>query len=239
MTKELFELELKKIGINLTKEISDKIELYADLLLEYNEKVNITSIRNKKEVYLKHFYDSLTLAKAIDLNKKLNVLDIGSGGGFPGIVIGIVYPNLNITLLDSNHKKTDFQNYIIEKLALKNINTVNLRAEDYFKVNKKYDLVVARAVANMVTLSELCIPFVKRGGYFIAMKGDFKDEIDSSLYAIETLGGRKPNIITFNLPEVNDVRNLVVVQKERDTPKGYPRKYDQILKKPLIKRDNY
>ena len=239
MTKELFELELKKIGINLTKEISDKIELYADLLLEYNEKVNITSIRNKKEVYLKHFYDSLTLAKAIDLNKKLNVLDIGSGGGFPGIVIGIVYPNLNITLLDSNHKKTDFQNYIIEKLALKNINNVNLRAEDYFKVNKKYDLVVARAVANMVTLSELCIPFVKLGGYFIAMKGDFKDEIDSSLYAIETLGGRKPNIITFNLPEVNDVRNLVVVQKERDTPKRYPRKYDQILKRPLIKRDNY
>lgn len=233
MNKENFNDYLKDLNIVLTESQKEKLELFANLLLEYNKTTNITSIRNKEDVYLKHFYDSLTLVKGIDLTKRMTVLDVGSGGGFPGIVIGIVFPNLRITLLDSNHKKTDFQNYIIDKLQLSNIETVNMRAEEYYNSGNRYDLVVARAVANMQILSELCIPFVKINGCFIAMKGDFKEEIESSKFAINYLGGNLTNIVEFNLPISSDLRNLVIVYKEKDSPKGYPRKYDHIIKRPL------
>jgi len=235
MTKKEFYDSLKDLGIDLSFEQKNQLDDFANLLIEYNEHTNITSITDIKDIYLKHFYDSLTLVKAVHLNKQFEVLDIGSGGGFPGIVLAIVFPNLNITLLDSNHKKTDFQNFVIEKLYLVNVSTVNERAENYFKLGKKYDLVVARAVANLSVLAELCIPFVKVNGYFVAMKGKAKEELEESRYAINFLGGSLEESYAFNLPITLDERMLIKVKKVKETKDGYPRVYDKIVKKPLKK----
>lgn len=233
MNKETFYNELKKINIELNYNQKKQLELYSDLLIEYNKHTNITAIKNKEGIYLKHFYDSLTIAKIINLNEDLDLLDIGSGGGFPGIVLKIVYPNLNITLLDSNNKKSEFQKYIIKELSLSNINVINDRAENYIKNNVKFDIVVARAVSNLNTLSELSIPFVKINGYFIAMKSQAIEEIEDSKKAITILGGKIIDIKEFNLPIENSIRTLIKVKKEKLTPKNYPRPYDKIIKKPL------
>ena len=233
MNKEEFYNNLLDLGIELSNNQKENLEKFAKLLIEYNKHTNITSIIDINEIYLKHFYDSLTLIKAINLNDNLSVLDVGSGGGFPGIVLAIVFPNLKITLLDSNNKKSKFQEYIINKLNLKNVIVVNDRAENYFKTSKKYDLVVARAVANLTILSELCIPFVKNNGLFIAMKGNFDEELKDAEYAIEFLGGSIKAKISFELPILGDKRALIVISKEKESPDGYPRTYDKIMKKPL------
>ena len=233
MNKDNFYIELSKLGIMLNEKQKGDLENFAHLLLEYNKHTNITAIRDIDGVYLKHFYDSLTLVKVYDLSKEVNVLDVGSGGGFPGIVLAIVYPNLKVTLLDSNHKKSDFQKYIVDNLKLNNVLVVNDRAENYYKKGIQYDLVVARAVANLSVLSELCIPFVKNSGYFISMKGDSALEIEEAKGAIRFLGGNIENIQTFFLQNGEDIRNLVVIKKEKDTPSGYPRIYDKIVKKPI------
>ena len=233
MNKDNFYIELSKLGIVLNEKQKGDLENFAHLLLEYNKHTNITAIRDTRGVYLKHFYDSLTLVKVYDLSKEVNVLDVGSGGGFPGIVLAIVYPNLKVTLLDSNHKKSDFQKYIVDNLKLNNVLVVNDRAENYYKKGIQYDLVVARAVANLSVLSELCIPFVKNSGYFISMKGDSALEIEEAKGAIRFLGGNIENIQTFFLQNGEDIRNLVVIKKEKDTPNGYPRIYDKIVKKPI------
>ena len=237
MNKEDFYNSLKN---NLNIELSDNqkylLAKYAELLIEYNKKVNITAIKDIEGIYLKHFYDSLTISNFTDLDNK-EMLDIGSGGGFPGIVLAIVFPNLNVTSLDSNHKKTDFQKYIIDNLGLTNVIVINKRAEDYFKLNKKFDFVVARAVADMIILTELCIPFVKKDGYFIAMKGTIDNELDNALYAINFLGGKIDEVIKFNLPIINDNRALIKIKKINDSPLGYPRLYDKIIKKPLINKN--
>ena len=235
MTKEEFYKKLIELNIELTVEQKKQFEDYANLLLEYNKTTNLTAIKTIEEVYLKHFYDSLTIVKIIDLNNCNSLLDIGSGAGFPGIAIKILFPNINVTLLDSNHKKTDFEKYIIEKLLLNNIDVINNRAEEYFKNGKNFDLVVARAVAHLQLLSELCIPFVKDNNYFIAMKGEATSEITDSLYCIEFLGGKVESKINFKLPYENSERTLIKIKKLKETPKGYPRLYDKILKKPLKK----
>lgn len=234
MNKEEFYKEiLNNLGIILTEEQKRDLELFANLLLEYNKHTNITAIRDINGVYLKHFYDSLTLVKVFDFTERIEVLDLGSGGGFPGIVLAIVFPNLNITLLDANHKKSDFQKYIVDNLKLDNVNVINDRAENYFKLGKKYDLVVARAVANLPILSELCIPFVKLKGHFIAMKGDSLEEIEKSIVAIKFLGGVINKKCEFSLKDNKDLRILVVIEKIKESPQGYPRVYDKIIKKPL------
>lgn len=234
MNKEEFYINIKNnLNIELSEIQKDNLSKFCELLIDYNKHTNITAIKDVDGIYLKHFYDSLTLVKGIDLNKSLDVLDIGSGGGFPGIVLGIVFPNLKITLLDSNHKKSDFQKYIIDNLKLNNIDVVNDRAENYFKLGKKFDLVTARAVANLNILSELCIPFVNNNGLFIAMKGNVDGEFNKAKTAIEFLGGNVEDVISFTLPISNDVRNLIIIRKIKDTPMGYPRVYDKITKKPL------
>ena len=233
MNKDEFYKSVLELGINLNDEVINKLEMFSNLLLEYNKHTNITAIRDINGVYLKHFYDSLTLIKVCDLNKSINVLDVGSGGGFPGIVLAIVFPNLNVTLLDSNHKKSDFQKYIVDKLNLENVLVVNQRAEDYFKEENYFDLVVARAVANLNILAELCIPFVKKDGYFIAMKGDINDELINGMRAVEYLGGKLIKKQEFYLYNNEDKRILLVIKKEKDSPLGYPRIYDKIIKKPL------
>lgn len=233
MNKEEFINELSKLGITLTKSQSESLEKYANILIDYNKHTNITAITDKESIYLKHFYDSLTLTKIINLNTNLKVLDIGSGGGFPGIVIKIIFPNLNITLLDSNNKKSEFQKYVIKELNLKDIEVVNDRAENYFKTGLKYDLVVARAVSNMLVLDELCIPFLKINGNAVLMKSEVNEELAQSKKGIEILGGKIIDIQEFRLPKEESLRTLIKIQKEKETPKEYPRIYDKILKKPL------
>lgn len=233
MNKEEFINELSKLGITLTKSQLESLEKYANILIDYNKHTNITAITDKESIYLKHFYDSLTLTKIINLNTNLKVLDIGSGGGFPGIVIKIIFPNLNITLLDSNNKKSEFQKYVIKELNLKDIEVINDRAENYFKKGLKYDLVVARAVSNMLVLDELCIPFLKINGNAVLMKSEVNEELALSKKGIEILGGKIIDIQEFRLPKEESLRTLIKIQKEKETPKEYPRIYDKILKKPL------
>ena len=178
MKKDEFLKELEKINITLTENQILKLEKFYELLVIWNEKINLTTILKEEDVYLKHFYDSLTLIKVIDLNKELTLLDVGTGAGFPGIVLKIVFPNLKITLLDSMNKRISYLNEIIKELDLKDIDTVCSRVEDYaLKNREKYDIVVCRAVAHLEILVEITLPLVKVNGYFIAMKSNANEEI--------------------------------------------------------------
>lgn len=233
MNKEEFIKELRKIKIEITKEQSKQLEEYSKLLQDYNKHTNITSITEPEAIFLKHFYDSLTIVKVIDLLNYQTLLDIGSGGGFPGIVLKIVFPHLKVTLLDSNNKKSQFQKFIINKLSLNNIEVINERAEIYYKTNNKYDIVTARAVSNLNILSELAIPFVKKNGYFIAMKGEVNNELIASTNAIKKLGGEIEETITFKLPIEYSIRTLIKIKKITETPNIYPRTYDKIIKKTI------
>ena len=178
MNKNEFVLALKNLGIDITEEKLNKLDKYYDLLIEWNNKINLTRITDKDEVYLKHFYDSLTLIKAYDLNKKIKVCDAGTGAGFPGIVLKIVFDNIDITLVDALNKRVMFLNEVIKELELKYITTVHSRIEDFAKENReKFDLVTSRAVSRLNLLDELCITLVKENGYFIPMKANIEGEI--------------------------------------------------------------
>lgn len=234
MNKEEFIKELMKIGVFLTEEQLKKIDIYCQYLLEYNSHTNLTAIKEPNQVYLKHFYDSLTLVKAIDLKQYSTLLDIGTGAGFPGMVLKIVYPHLEVTLLDSNNKKINFLQELTMKLGLTNIHFYHGRAEDFCQKNReKFDVVTARAVSNMTTLSELCLPLTKINGYFIAMKGSNKEEITTASSAIQKLGGTIEECFNFLLPIEESERNIIKIFKERQTPKEFPRRYEKIIKNPL------
>ena len=231
MTKDIFIEELERLNIILTKNQIDKLDNFYQLLIDWNEKINLTTITKKEDVYLKHFYDSLTLIKAIDLNQNLTLLDVGTGAGFPGIVLKLVFPNLKITLLDSLNKRINYLNEIIKELELTNIETICSRCEDYTRINReKYDVVVARAVSHLEILSELIIPTVKVNGYFVAMKSNVKDEIEISKNILSKLDSTVEKVIEFNLPIENSIRTLVKIKKNKITNVKYPRKYDQIKK---------
>lgn len=233
MTNEEFIKELEKLNIVLTQNQLNQLERYYQLLIEWNEKINLTRITEKKEVYLKHFYDSITLNKAIDLNKKLEVCDLGTGAGFPGIVLKIVFPSLNITLVDALNKRIEFLKLVIKELNLKNINAIHERGEEFIKNNRnKFDLITCRAVAKLNVISEICIPGVKVNGYFIPMKAQIEEEIKDKRF-IEKLNSKLEDIVSFTLPFEESIRNLVVIKKIGDTNTMYPRKYDKIIKNPL------
>ena len=233
MNQNKFIEEVKNLGIEVTDEKIVQLEKYYELLIEYNKVMNLTGIVDKEEVYLKHFYDSLTIAKIIDFNKENNLCDLGSGAGFPGIVLKIFYPELNIVLIDSLNKRINFLNKIIEELDLKNIVAIHTRIEDYAKNNKeKFDIVTARAVAPLNILLELGINLVKVGKYFIAMKGNIQNEPNFK-NAIETLNCNLDNTIEFKLPIENSNRSLIKIRTEKSTNKLFPRKYSDIKKKPL------
>jgi len=235
MNKETLVIELLKLGIELSKEKIEQIEEFCLFLLSENKKYNLTAIRELEEVYLKHVYDSLTLIKAKDLTKEQTLLDIGSGGGFPGIILKIVFPTLKITLLDSNSKKTKFLELVKNKLKLDNLTIINARAEEYIiNARECYDLVTARAVASLNVLVELAVPFLKTSGYFIAMKADILSEIELAKQSALILNFKIEEIIELKLPIQNSLRNLVVIRKLDKTPIKYPRRYEQIMKKPLI-----
>ncbi len=231
MNKQEFFEELKKIGITLTNEQINKLEKFYQLLVTWNEKINLTTIIKEEEVYLKHFYDSLTLIKVVDLRQPLTVLDVGTGAGFPGIVLKIVFPNLKITLLDSLTKRINYLNEVIKALDLHDIETVCSRCEDYTKINReKYDLVVARAVSHLKILSEMIIPTVKVNGYFIAMKANLNDELEKTIPMLKKLNSELKEIKEFSLPIENSKRTLVVIKKNAKTALLYPRKYSEIKK---------
>ena len=214
MNKEEFINELKKISIEVTEDELNKLEEYYNLLIEWNKKVNLTRIVEKKEVYLKHFYDSLTLYKDVDLNNDLYLCDIGTGAGFPGIVLKIFFPNLNITLVDSLQKRINFLNIVIEKLNLKNINTIHIRAEDFCKNNKnKYDIVTSRAVSKLNNLLDYCIPIVKKNGYFVPMKAKCKEEIEEAQEKIKQKNLIIEKIDEFVLPFEESKRTILKIKK--------------------------
>lgn len=237
MSKEEFLKELLNLNINLSLDQQEKLDKFYKLLINWNNLTNLTSITEEKEVYLKHFYDSLTLVKIIDLTKEINLLDVGTGAGFPGIVLKIVFPNLKITLLDSLGKRINYLNEIIKELDLKDIETICIRCEDYSRINReKYDVVVARAVSHLGILSEIIIPIVKINGCFIAMKSNADKEIEETMPLLNKLNSKIVSKIDFKLPIENSNRTLIKIEKKAKTNEVYPRSYN-IIKKNFNKKD--
>ena len=237
MNIEEFIDEVKKLGIDVTEEQLRELDLYCAFLLEYNTHTNLTAIRNREEVYLKHFYDSLTLTKIIDLNEYNTLLDIGTGAGFPGMVLKIFFPHLQIYLVDSNNKKTRFLMELKEKLNVDNLEVINNRIENItHRFINKIDIVTARAVTNLPVLLELALPLVKPNKYFIAMKGNASEELENSKYAISYLGSKLDNVIDFELPNDTGKRTLISIQKDKPSDINKLRSYEKIIKKPLQKK---
>lgn len=233
MNKEEFINSLKELNINITQKDLEKLNLYYNILVEENKKYNLTSITEEPLVYLKHFYDSLTITKIIELNNQ-TLCDIGTGAGFPGVVLQIMYPNLKITLIESNNKKCNFLNILKEKLDLPNLTIINSRAEDYSKNNREiFDIVTSRAVAPLKHLLEYSIPLVKVNGYYIAMKSNIDNEITNIDNYYKKLDITKINEIKFKLPIENSNRTLIIYKKNNKTNNIYPRKYTEIKKKDI------
>lgn len=239
MLKEDFSKKMKEyskeIGIMLKQEQIDKFYIYMQLLLEWNEKINLTAITKPKEIILKHFIDSITISKYLKENATL--IDVGTGAGFPGIPIKIIRKDINITLLDSLNKRINFLKEVIEQLKLTNITAIHSRVEEFGK-NKKYretfDYATSRAVANLSTLSEYLMPLVKLGGKAISMKGSvIEAEVKDSKKAINILGGEIGKIEQFQLPKSDIDRNIVIINKIRNTPVKYPRKPGVPAKEPI------
>ena len=225
------------VGLELTTEQYDQFITYMRLLQEWNEKINLTAILEDEEIIKKHFIDSIKAFKRDEFKKNVNMIDVGTGAGFPGIPIAIMNPNINVTLLDSLNKRIKFLDIVISKLGLKNIKTIHSRAEDGArnkKLREKFDIATSRAVANMSVLSEYCLPYVKVGGKFIALKGPAVDqEIEESDVAIKTLGGELEQICEVKIEDTDLRHNLVVVKKIKERAKTYPRKAGTISKKPI------
>ena len=209
MNKEQFIKSLQELNIEITEEQINKLEKFYQLMVELNQKINLTRIVEKEDVYLKHFYDSLTIAKAIDLTKEKTLCDVGTGAGFPGIVLKIIYPNLKITLIDSLQKRVNYLNIIIKELELKDIEAIHFRGEDY---KGKFDVVTSRAVANIEKLVNYTMHLLSKNGIFIAMKGNVEEELNDQV--IEKLSKRYKieNIIKFKLPLENSDRSLVIMK---------------------------
>lgn len=233
MNQNRFVEELKKINVSLTQTQLDQLDKYYNLLIEYNKVMNLTGITEYKEVYLKHFYDSLTISKVIDLNKISSLCDIGTGAGFPGLVLKIAYPNLKITLLDSLNKRVEFLKVIIEKLNLKDIEVIHSRAEDYALKNRnKFDVTTARAVAHTSILLEYAIPMTKINGYFIPLKANVNEELKEINHAMDELNVKLTKIEEFKLPIEESTRTILIFEKLKDNNK-YPRKNNEIKKNRL------
>ena len=226
----------KEFSVQLNDDIIKKLNMYGNLLLEWNEKINLTAIKEPNEVLYKHFYDCILFFKNVDVPKGAKVIDVGTGAGFPGMVLKIVRPDLEVTLLDSLNKRIVFLNDVIEKLQLKNITAIHSRAEEGAKNNlyrEKFDIACARAVANMPVLLEYCTPFVKQGGQFVSMKGpSVKEELAFCDNAINELKISNPQIIYETLTG-NEKRAFVIFKKISQTPSKYPRKSANISKQPL------
>ncbi len=237
--QQQFILHIEKLGIRLTDRQLAQFESYYSLLIEWNEKMNLTGITEKDAVYEKHFYDSLTLAGVVQFDKQNSLADIGSGAGFPSIPLAIVYPHLQVTIIDALAKRIKFLEEVTSKLGLARVVCLHSRAEDAARKREHrdhYDIVTARAVARLAVLNEFCLPFVRTGGIFIAMKGaDISIELDESRYSATKLNGKIQDVKRLSLPTEGAERHLVICAKKEPTPSAYPRKSGMPLKSPLVK----
>ena len=232
MNIDEFKSEVEKLGIIVTEEEINKLERYYELLKEWNEKINLTAIIDKNQVFLKHFYDSLTIVKMIDLNKVDSLCDLGTGAGFPGVVLKIFFPNLNLTLVDALNKRIKFLQIVINELYLKNVTLIHDRAEEYGKNNREcFDVVTARALSSFPILLEYGIPLLKVNGHLIAMRG--LNDSNDGINALKTLDSKIIDVLEFELPFENSQRTLVDVIKLDKTSMKYPRRYAEIKKKSL------
>lgn len=235
--EELLKSSAASIGVELNDTQVAQFIKYYDILVEWNSFMNLTGITEYEEVVQKHFIDSLALCKAIDVNQISNLIDIGTGAGFPGIPLKIAYPHLKVTLLDSLQKRIKFLNEVVMQLGLSDVETIHGRAEDFAKPSMKresYDICVSRAVANLSSLSEYCLPYVNLEGYFIPYKsGKVDEELEESRKAVFLLGGKIEEEVKFNLPDSDISRSLIKIKKVSATPKKYPRKSGLATKEPI------
>lgn len=228
MNEQQFIAALKEKGIELTDTQIEQFRKYFELLVEWNEKMNLTAITDLEGVYLKHFYDSISASFYFDFTKVESVCDVGAGAGFPSIPVKICFPHLHVTIVDSLNKRITFLNHLSEQLGLNHVSFVHARAEEFgqnVSYREQFDVVTARAVARLSVLSELCIPLAKEGGYFVALKAAAgAEEMKDAAKAITTLGGKLKAEFTFLLPVEESERVLYVFDKVKTTPKKYPRK---------------
>ncbi len=231
---------LEEKGIKLTPRQLSQFEAYYLELIEWNEKMNLTGITDRGQVYLKHFYDSISLSFYIPMDTVHTLIDIGSGAGFPSIPLKIVYPHLEITIIDSLNKRIQFLQHIVSSINLDTISCIHGRAEDAarnLKLRNHYDLATARAVARLSVLNELCLPFVRENGLFAAMKGsDIHDEVQESAYSLKQLLSELKGVHSFELPIEQAQRSIVIIEKIGRTPAKYPRKAGVPSKEPLVKK---
>lgn len=234
MTEQEFQNYLKEKGIVLNQQQLDMFQKYYEILVEWNEKMNLTAITDKKDVYLKHFYDSLTIAFDFKFSHQ-SIIDVGAGAGFPSVPLKIVYPDLQITIVDSLNKRITFLNHLFKELDLKGCQAIAARAEEYAKDHReKVDIVMARAVARLNILDELCLPLVKKDGYFLSLKGKkAREELDEAKKGIHILGGQIEKVSDFTLADLEDHRSNIIIKKIKATPSKYPRQFSKIKKQPL------
>lgn len=237
MNIEEFTSSLAEKGISLSDRQLEQFELYYRMLVEWNEKMNLTSITEKKEVYLKHFYDSITAAFYIDFEKVTTLCDVGAGAGFPSLPVKICFPHLHVTIVDSLNKRITFLETLSDALQLEHTTFVHDRAETFGQrkdVRESFDLVTARAVARLSVLSELCLPLAKKNGIFAALKAAAADEeLKAGQKAIKVLGGELEQVHSFTLPVEESERNIMLIRKMKSTPKKYPRKPGTPNKSPI------
>ncbi len=238
MKKEQFSSLLAEKGIVLSETQIQQFDQYFKLLVEWNEKMNLTAITAEDEVYTKHFFDSISLGFYFPLHEVKKMVDIGGGAGFPSIPLKICFPHLEITIIDSLAKRITFLDHVSKELGLSHVRPLHSRAEDAGQdpsLRESFDVATARAVARLNLLAEFCLPFVRVGGHFVAMKGsDINVELNESKKAIKTLGGKTKKVETFLLPEDAGERNIIIIDKMEATPKTYPRKAGVPAKKPII-----
>lgn len=232
MNKEEFIIECKNIGLDVTPNIMEKLNIYFKMLVEWNDKFNLTSILDEKDVYLKHFYDSICVVKSdIIKNETKKVCDFGTGAGFPGIIIKIFFDKINLTLIESNLKKCGFLSEVVKNLNLENVNIINDRAELSALKNKEvFDIVTCRAVSALRIIDELAIPMLKINGYFLPLKSNLEEEFKDAKESLNYLGAIIKRIVSYELPIEKSKRNLVVIKKISKTDNKYPRPYKDILK---------
>jgi 16S rRNA (guanine527-N7)-methyltransferase len=237
MNQDYFLSLLKEKGITLSSKQLEQFQLYFKLLVEWNEKMNLTAITEEEEVYLKHFYDSITAAFYVNLKEPISICDVGAGAGFPSIPLKICFPHLKITIVDSLQKRITFLNELAKQLGLSDVYFYHDRAETFGQstsFRESFDMVTARAVARLSVLSELCLPLVKVDGQFVAMKGaSAKDELVQGKVAIKVLGGELKEEHQFKLPTEESERSIFIIEKKSKTPKKYPRKAGTPNKMPI------